>query len=76
MNTIPKRVKIWSWYNIGDHFGVTSTTVQRWCKNEPEFRRLIRRWRRKVFAYEDDLETYRNFMERKYDSSISDSHGN
>ena len=72
MNTVSKRTKIWSWYNIGDHFGVTSTTAQRWCKANQEFRNLIRRWNRKVFAYEDDLDYYKSRMEKKYDSCSAD----
>ena len=53
---------IWTWLSIANEFGVHESTVKRWCRMEPEFRSIIHLWRRRVFAYKDDLEAWREKM--------------
>ncbi len=65
MMTIPdeSREKLWGWYNIAMEFDVHEATAKRWCREEPEFRRIIRRFRNRVFAYRDEVRQCRRAME-------------
>lgn len=62
-----ERERIWSWYGIGLVMGVHESTVKRWSRESPLFRRAIRSYGRRVFAYRDDLETIKKSMERGLD---------
>ena len=59
------REKVWSWYNIAQELDVHEATAKRWCREEASFRGIIRRWRRRIFVYRDDLENWKDTMERR-----------
>ncbi len=69
-----EREKIWSWWGIASFYGVHESTVRRWSREDPGFRRLIRRWRARVFAYRDDLEYWEKQMVRVLDGPESNPH--
>lgn len=59
-----ERERIWSWYGISLVLNVHESTVKRWSREDPSFRRLMRRYGRRVFAYREDLESWRRSVER------------
>jgi len=65
-----EREKVTSWYNIAAVFGVHEATVKRWCRTDPLFRRAIRRFRGRVFAYRDDLEYWRKQREEAWETHV------
>ena len=59
-----ERERIWSWYGISLVLNVHESTVKRWSRDDASFRRLVKRYGRRVFAYRDDLENWRRSVER------------
>lgn len=62
-----EKERIWGWHGISLVLGVHESTAQRWSSSDPTFRKLLKRYGHRIFAYRTDLLKWQTFRDEALD---------